>query len=94
MSTNEMMLTTSDNPYNPFTQWREWYNYDVSNGYNSCGLVARLVVDDNVEIDTNALEDALFEIVRYKLTADYLLVTADSFPILFNKEQQEVSKDN
>lgn len=38
----ECMLTTRDNPYNPFTNFREWYLYDVKNNYNTCALIARL----------------------------------------------------
>ncbi len=26
-------LTTVDNPYDPFTQWDEWYAYDEGKGY-------------------------------------------------------------
>ena len=33
-------ITTLDNKWNPFTQWDEWYNYDMLH-YNSWGLVAR-----------------------------------------------------
>lgn len=36
------MLTTKDNPFDPFTQFREWFLYDVKNGYNTCGLIARI----------------------------------------------------
>lgn len=35
-------LTTSDNPYDPFKQWDEWYQYDESHGYHSSSLLARL----------------------------------------------------
>lgn len=36
------MITTVDNPYNPFTQWDEWLAFDISHGYNSWNMVARL----------------------------------------------------
>lgn len=35
-------LTTSDNPYNPFTEWDQWYQYDETHGYHSCSLLARI----------------------------------------------------
>lgn len=38
----QCMLTTFDNPYNPFTQFMEWYLYDVGQGYNTCDYLARV----------------------------------------------------
>lgn len=35
-------LTTIDNPFNPFTNFVDWFMFDVSKGYNSCGYLARL----------------------------------------------------
>ena len=34
-------LTTKNNPYNPFTQWNDWYFFDLSKGYNTCERIAR-----------------------------------------------------
>lgn len=36
------MLTTVDNPYNPFTQYDEWMAWDVMKGYNTNGMLARI----------------------------------------------------
>lgn len=36
------MLTTFDNPYNPFTQFSQWFLFDVERGYNTCGKIARI----------------------------------------------------
>jgi len=35
------MLTTSDNPFNPDTQFDAWNRYDQDHGYCCLGLVAR-----------------------------------------------------
>ena len=37
-------LSTKDNPFNPFTQWDDWYFYDLSKGYNTCERLARLAI--------------------------------------------------
>lgn len=34
-------LTTVDNPFNPETQFREWYSYDIAHGYDCSGRLAR-----------------------------------------------------
>jgi hypothetical protein len=36
------MLTTSDNPFSPFSEWDEWYAFDESKGYHSSALLARI----------------------------------------------------
>lgn len=35
-------LTTTDNPFDPFLNWDEWYFYDLSKGYNTCERLARI----------------------------------------------------
>lgn len=61
------MLTTVDNPYNPSTQFDEWYEFDVAAGYNTTSLLARIVKssDELSEADQDAaIEDAIDEIVK------------------------------
>lgn len=38
----DVWITTVDNPYDPFTQWDQWYRYDEKNGYRTCGRLAKL----------------------------------------------------
>ncbi len=44
---DEYMLTTVDNPYDPFTQFESWYAYDEQTGWHTCGLLARLALTSN-----------------------------------------------
>jgi len=63
----EFMLTTVDNPYDPFTQWDEWFAWDQHAGYHTSGLLARVArtSDDLAEGDQYlAIQQAIDEIVR------------------------------
>lgn len=42
MQNNSVMLTTRDNPHNPFTDFDRWYQYDIEHRYDTCGLLARI----------------------------------------------------
>lgn len=66
MTTADYMLTTIDNPFDPFTRFDEWNVWDQSHGYNSLSLLARVVKtsDELSEADQNqAINDAIDEIV-------------------------------
>lgn len=40
---NDIFITTSDNPYDYFTQFDEWLAFDRQMGYFTCEYLARLV---------------------------------------------------
>jgi hypothetical protein len=63
----ECMLTTYDNPFDPFTEWDEWYSWDQNAGYHTPGLLDRVArtSDELSDADQHlALRDAMDEIVR------------------------------
>ena len=39
---NKCMLTTFDNPFDPFEQFTSWFLFDVEKGYNTWGRLARI----------------------------------------------------
>lgn len=68
MDENNVMLTTLDNPYNPFDEFDLWFMYDIEKGYYSCNYLARIVKisDDMTQKEENeAIERAIDEIILY-----------------------------
>jgi len=64
---NSYMLTTLDNPYNPFTQYDEWYALDESLGHHSTGLLARYTItsDDLSNLDQEiAVSQAIDDVIK------------------------------
>lgn len=62
------MLTTSDNPYDPFEQFQSWFLFDVEKGYNSCaylGRIARTSEQLSDEENNIIIEKAIDEIIKY-----------------------------
>ena len=35
-------ITTKDNPYDPFTQFKDWWLFDIDHGYGTCEYLARM----------------------------------------------------
>jgi len=72
------MLSTSDNPFNPFTQFDEWYAYDRKMGYNTLGYLARMTISSYSisEADQQlAIQTAIDEIVEENVNGLYIKVT-------------------
>ena len=76
--TKDCMLTTIDNPFNPFEEFTSWFLFDVEHGYNSCSRLARIAKfsDDltQKEIDEEN-ERAIDEIIENDFLNIYKKVT-------------------
>lgn len=78
---NECRLTTIDNPFDPFTQFDEWFQFDIEKGYNSCSKIDRIanICDDMSEVEVNGeIERAIDEIIKYDFLNIYKKVTKNN----------------
>lgn len=74
---NECMLTTIDNPFDPFEQFRSWFLFDVEKGYYSCSRLARIAkLSDDMSQDEEIAETerAIDEIIEYDPLNIYIKV--------------------
>lgn len=72
------MLTTLDNPFDPFTQYDEWEAFDHDRGYYTDALLARVAItsDELSEADQDqAIEIAISEIISENTLGIYKRVT-------------------
>ena len=72
-----VMLSTVDNPYDPFDNFSSWYMYDVESGYNSCAYLARIAKTSEQFTDTEndeEIERAIDEIIQYDFRNIYVKV--------------------
>ena len=78
---NDVMLTTIDNPFDPFKQFDEWLAFDESKGYFTNEYLARIVKtsDELSEADERfAIESAMDEIVQLNILGIYKKVKGGS----------------
>jgi hypothetical protein len=79
----EYMLTTVDNPFDPFTQFDEWMAYDVMMGYNTAAFLARVarISDDLSEPDQQlAISLAIEEICEENVSGMWRKVSRSDGP--------------
>lgn len=68
------MLTTVDNPYNPFTEYDKWFAFDLQAGYHTPGMLARITItsEDMSDLDQDlAIETAIDEILSENVLGIY-----------------------
>lgn len=79
MKKRNCMLTTFDNPYDPFTQFSRWFLFDTEKGYDTCaylGRIARTSEEFTDEETERANESAIDEIIKYDFRNIYRKVYA------------------
>ena len=77
----EYMLTTVDNPFDPFDQWNEWLAYDTRLGYDTPGLLARITNNSNDLSEPDqalAIQSAIDEIVTENVSGMHRKVQKNS----------------
>mgnify|MGYP001779829076 FL=1 len=76
----QVMLTTIDNPFDPFDQFDSWINFDMEKGYNSCSYLARIAFTSDSLSDAENMQEverAIDEIIRYDFMNIYKKVVRD-----------------
>lgn len=71
------MLSTIDNPYNPFDDFDNWYMFDMQQGYSSCSYLARIARTSDQFSDAEndrEVERAIDEIIKYDFRNLYIKV--------------------
>ena len=71
---SDSMLTTTDNPFDPFTQWDEWFAFDTRAGYGTCSYLARIATTSDALSPADqalAIELAIDEIVEMNVLGIY-----------------------
>lgn len=78
----DVMLSTIDNPWNPFTHYEEWLAFDSAHGYYSPSLLARVTVSSNELSEYDQEQDiirAIDEIVTENVSGMHRKVTPKTF---------------
>jgi hypothetical protein len=77
----ESMLTTVDNPHDPFTDYDNWYQWDERAGYHSTSFLARIIQTSNDISDADqdlAIDLAIDEIVKENVSGVHTKVMREN----------------
>ena len=72
------MLTTIDNPFDPYTQFDEWNAYDIKKGYNTLSYIDRVAYNSSdlpSEMQDRIYDEAIKEILDMNILGIYVLAT-------------------
>lgn len=71
------MLSTIDNPFDPFDDFDSWFRFDCDKNYNSCSYLDRIArTSDQLSDEENdaEIERAIDEIIKYDFMNIYVKV--------------------
>jgi hypothetical protein len=80
LATDDLMLTTIDNPFNPKEEYVKWQTWDRENGYYTEEYIARLLLmeesyDEDDEILIDSLTDKVInDVLEQDMLDVYILV--------------------
>ena len=78
---DDIMLTTFDNPFNPFTRFKEWHTFDALMGYDTPSLLARVCMDSYELSDADrsfGIANAIREIFDENVSGMHRIVSRTS----------------
>lgn len=78
-SNKDFMLTTYDNPFNPFTDFETWWKTDILLGHDCCGLLAQTAFTSEVYSDE----------INEKETIRAMDEICKDFPLIYRKVSKE-----
>lgn len=96
------MLTTLDNPYNPFVDFTSWYMFDCERGHNTCSRLAR-IINESSEMTQKEIDEernrAIDFIIKYDFEDKYVAGTEEQLESLLElrrtkKYEPEINEQN
>ena len=75
------MLTTTDNPYDPFDDYDAWHAHDMWLGHHTSEFLARVVVSSHELSEADyalATDQAIDEIIKNNVFGNFRKVTRDA----------------
>ena len=90
MMLKQTMLTTFDNPFNPFEQFNEWFMFDIEKGYQTCERLAK-VVKLSDEMTQNEIDEEIDRAMDEIIKEDFLNLYVKAFDT--SEDVQENTED-
>ena len=70
------VLSTSDNPWNPATNFDDWYAWDIGHGYGTCSYLDR-VSFTSLDLPDSANDDIIIDAIDDIVKKDLIALITD-----------------